>query len=120
MFEVTQTILMGDGSGREGNCLQAVVASLLDLPLDKVPHFLESPDWWVALVTFMRTQGLNIYRLPASAPAPQFGVAIGPSSRGVTHAIAYCDGADWDPHPSRDGLVDVDFFVAIEPIVGGA
>lgn len=36
MSEVTQTILLNDPSGRPRNCLQAAVASLLDLDFDLI------------------------------------------------------------------------------------
>ena len=37
---VDQTIFVGDPQ-RPGNCVAACVATLLDLPLDRVPHFIE-------------------------------------------------------------------------------
>lgn len=113
MAEVTQTILLGDASGRQGNCLQAAVASMLDLPLDEVPHFVEAEDWWTALVSFVRAHGSNVRRLSKADGPPVLGLAVGPSPRGVTHTVVCRDGAQWDPHPSRDGLTDVDYYVAL-------
>lgn len=44
MKPVNQTIFTVPG----GNCLQASLASVLELPLDEVPHFanIETDDWW--------------------------------------------------------------------------
>jgi hypothetical protein len=111
--EVTQTIMVGDGSGREGNCLQAAVASLLDLPLDNVPHFLESPDFENTMVTFAAQHGYKI-RYSWTTP-PEFGLAHGPSPRGVSHAVVYRDSEfAWDPHPDRSGLLRATQFVHFE------
>lgn len=42
MNKVYQTIV----DKGHGNCMQAVIASLLELPLEEVPHFLEFGDHW--------------------------------------------------------------------------
>jgi hypothetical protein len=42
MTPVFQTII----SGTEGNCMQAAIASLIDLPLEEVPNFKESGVHW--------------------------------------------------------------------------
>lgn len=43
MTPVFQTII----SGTEGNCMQAAIASLLDLKLEEVPNFKESGHLWM-------------------------------------------------------------------------
>lgn len=105
MSEVTQTILHPDPEGRIGNCLQAAVASLLDLDIADVPHFAEYDDWWERMVAWAKTQGwIVVYRQPNVPVA--MGVAYGPSERGVSHAVVVRDGETvWDPHPSRAGLL---------------
>lgn len=104
MAEVTQTILHPDPQGRIGNCLQAAVASLLDLHLDDVPHFAEHDDWMQRMVAWAKARGWTVYdRQPNVSVA--MGVAYGPSERGVTHAVVVRNGEPvWDPHPSRAGL----------------
>ena len=44
MKPIYQTIFTVPG----GNCLQASLASIFDMPLEGVPHFanIESDDWW--------------------------------------------------------------------------
>lgn len=118
MSEVSQTIILGDGSGRLGNCLQAAVASALDLPLDEVPHFAEVEDWWRALVEFVQERGSNVVLRPASDGPPVLGLAFGQSPRGVMHAVVCRDGeVVWDPHPSRDGLSSVSSYVRFDALV---
>ncbi len=47
MIPIDQTIVAADRKdGVPGNCLQAAVASMLELPLEAVPHFLLSGDKW--------------------------------------------------------------------------
>ena len=57
MKPVYQTIF-----GKEnGNCLQAVVASVLELPLDEVPHFISFGDEWLdSYREFMLSKGFDI------------------------------------------------------------
>lgn len=106
MRQITQTILSDQIPGVPGNCLQAAVASLLDLDLDDIPHFITHDDWLQYLVDWGRWRGyLVVARPPATVAA---GIAYGPSPRGVQHAVVWLDGAiAWDPHPSRDGLLSV-------------
>ncbi|MDX3245848.1 hypothetical protein [Streptomyces sp. ME18-1-4] len=116
MKPVTQTILHGDPSGRPGNCLQAAVASLLNLPLDEVPHFIEHDDWEERLAAFCTARGYQPIMRSPDADVP-YGMAWGPSERGVRHAVVWVDGAiAWDPHPSRAGLLKVTELIAFEPI----
>lgn len=104
---VTQTIFADDPQGRQGNCLQAAVASLLVLPLDEVPHFIEHEDWLGRMTDWAGQRGYAVTSAPGADGVP-LGIAYGPSPRGVTHAVVVRDGAiAWDPHPSRAGLVTV-------------
>lgn len=106
---VLQTIFAGNEEGVPGNCLQAAVASLLRLPLEQVPHFLQIEDWWLSLDRFAARHGYVI--LPGASIEPVFGLSFGPSARGVTHAVAHRDGGVWDPHPDRAFLMSVSTYV---------
>lgn len=116
---VTQTILAGEIPGRQGNCLQAAIATILVLPLDDVPHFAESAgDWVEDMVTFGRRHDYRIVWRGADGPVPDLGLAFGPTVRSadITHAVAVMDGRIWDPHPSRAGLTAVSTYVDWLPI----
>lgn len=53
MIKVYQTIV----DREHGNCMQAAIASLFELSLDKVPHFLEYRDkWFETFYAFVREQ----------------------------------------------------------------
>lgn len=103
---------------QRGNCLQAVIASLLELPLDQVPHFVQDhvesdgeEDWWDSLVAFVRTQGWNPHAAhPVTDYPGQHLFVSGPSPRGkgddgLWHVVIYRNGRMvHDPHPDRTGL----------------
>jgi hypothetical protein len=58
MTPVYQTIV----DPGKGNCLQAVVASLLDLHLDDVPHFISFEDkWFEAYFNFLEEKGIEYH-----------------------------------------------------------
>lgn len=86
MKPIKQTILE---AGR-GNALQACVASLLELSLEDVPNFLESPDYleslnqWLSLRSqaFLKVD-LTDGRLPYPAAAGLLCLLAGPSPRGT-------------------------------------
>lgn len=99
---------------QRGNCLQACVASLLELPLDDVPHFVSYPmeEWWFVVERFFADRGLGICWQPLNpehggwAPLGVDVMVTGKSPRGeFNHVVLY---RDWqlshDPHPSGDGL----------------
>lgn len=108
-----------------GDCLRACVASLLDLDLDAVPHFVQYVEhpagtdshlWWWALVGFCSAHGWKIRYAPEPEPAPGgWALADGMSPRGHMHVVVACDGiVVHDPHPSGAGLVSVSGWVAFE------
>ena len=56
MIKIYQTII----DVNHGNCIQAAIASLFELPLEKVPHFLElGENWFGAFYRFIREQGYD-------------------------------------------------------------
>jgi len=121
--EVTQFILANDPSGLPGDCVRASVASLLDMDPAKVPHFTSQDDvrvWPLALTAFAAEHGWDIQRRlfdPAIDRLPEFGIAIGSTTRpAASHAVVIRGGEMvWDPHPSRDGLVEVKQVIEFTP-----
>ena len=116
MRPITQTQFDTGEGGRWGNCLQAAVASALELDLDQVPHFVHDHhhhgrNWWVAVLDFLDRHGMRLVDAdPEHPPAGELCLAVGTSPRGpgIRHAVLLRDGElAHDPHPSGDGLVDV-------------
>lgn len=96
-----------DLSKETGNCLQAAVASLLELKLEEVPHFILFDDeWWCIFQEFFAARNINAIWLPDIQPLGSWHIASVRSPRlpGETHAVV-CDpdgNVVHDPHP--DGL----------------
>lgn len=137
MTPIDQTIFGGDNSNPmlRGNCMQAAFASLLNLPLDQVPHFVAHGDEWRKTVDeWLTARGL--WYLPVAVELlggacwPRhlntLCLLSGDSPRGnfqhmVVGRIRF-DAGEWfaemvhDPHPSRAGLVKVNFWDFILPL----
>jgi len=104
----------GQDGTRPGNCWQACVASLLEFPLSKVPHFAElyPTSWWPETQDFVATEtGLRIECFMPDARTDEGGfmIASGQSPRGdFLHAVVingFTGEIVHDPHPSRAGVV---------------
>lgn len=103
-----------------GNCMQAAVASLLELPLDEVPHFAAATGgedaWWVSLLDFLDSRGFWLARM-IEPKADALGLCAGKSPRGDwEHLVVYRgDALAHDPHPSRDGVTEATEFWYLVP-----
>lgn len=120
---VDQTILASDENkarGLYGNCFQAAIASYLERPLDSVPHISAFTQWMQALDLWAAGEGYLVKAWDVAPPAPVTDGVLHPdidkrriivggiSPRGIMHVCVAEDGRIvWDPHPSRDGLIDV-------------
>ena len=119
---------------QRGNCLTAVVASLMDLPIEAVPNFVQDHvnhdadndvdwDWWTRLHRFIGERGYVMrYLRPVVDPTcppeshfpdPEQGefyavTGISPRDPRIHHIVIYRDGQMvHDPHPERTGLAEV-------------
>jgi hypothetical protein len=129
MRPVLQTIL-----GDRGNCTQAVLASVLELPLESVPNFFDAgptdTDWWNALYTFLAGRNLSMWHVyyPNHEHAlldlkhrPGHLLVWGESPRSPTrqHYVVWRGGQMvHDPHPGCGGLVrigGVDLLYPLDP-----
>jgi hypothetical protein len=117
----------GDAGAVPGNCMQACMASVLDLPLDLVPHFaLFGDKWGEAIVLWVQSRGksLRVYNdwnehkewwaargveceVLGLAPHEQPMLAAGQSHSGPwSHMVVWQHGRiAHDPNPLRLGLV---------------
>ena len=118
MKPADQLITHDPANGKFGDCQRAVIASLLSLPIEDVPHFGEiskgDPEaFWTSLQEFCESKGYAYLTVPARSGFAFYcggeGVyheICGPSPRGdFLHVVVGCDGQIvHDPHPSRAGL----------------
>lgn len=117
MIPVLQTVFVPEGATQaelekpgatRGNCLQAAVASLFELPLEDVPHFVAAEDWWGCLTDWLGKMDLTpVYVnhsdvMPWNVPY----LAIGDSPRGDFKHVVIEQNNDLlhDPHPDGTGL----------------
>ena len=119
MKPVDQEFVHKPEEGQFGDCQRAVIASLLELPIQEVPHFYVESDgdavlFWELVQTFVGGHGYAYLSVPATSGIAFYGLydgvyheISGPSPRGngTYHAVVGCDGEIvHDPHPSRAGL----------------
>lgn len=120
MQKLQQTILHDDPQGREGNCWQTVLACVLDLELDEVPHFVQIDvdtelNWFFNTYKWCEKRGLSIVGTPNPPETDDYILVVGKSPRGdFSHVVIYKDGKMFhDPHPSGEGLATQDDFYLI-------
>ncbi len=125
MTPVDQTRLHDPARGVPGNCMQAALATLLDLQIDDVPDFAagELADtgprlkaYWQRVDDFLAVRGLYRIGIPEQG-LPGLHLASGLSPRGAGHVVVR---SGWqtvhDPHPSRADLASVDRLWVLVPI----
>lgn len=119
MIPVTQTRLhIKDRHGnvlQKGNCFQAAVASIMELPLDEVPNFIEYSDdeWFEKFISFLDSKGYkyNWHYANDEQEIKGYSIGSGISPRAtkdcrITHAVICLDGKMiFDVHPSREGVI---------------
>ena len=105
---------------KNGDCLKCCVASLLELPYEKVPNFVEELDWNYAMQKFLKTY--NMYPLYLQRTDPLYQkvnyIATGKSFRGDFHHAIIMNGNDMvhDPHPSNLGIENFQHIIVFQPI----
>lgn len=107
MTPVDQQYLKGNPEGIPGDCVRACVASILDLPIEEVPHFVQLHDqeWQLAMIDWCEERGIVATWKQGISRDHWPYMVCGPSPRSGRHACVYQSGALLhDPHPSRDGL----------------
>ena len=127
MKPVDQTIFSGESITIVGNCFQACVASLLELPIQSVPHFIqigidEGNDWFDVFDDWLNDRNMfsveiclkdktNILAISSN----QYCIVSGLSPRNIMHSVIgktskfrRDSGIELihDPHPSRDFFVE--------------
>ena len=127
MIPTKQTILHDPENGKHGNCLTAVLASLLHMDIEDIPVFADEETWVKDLNTWLRRYGLAYVMMSNAKFLEDHGITgvwhevSGNTSRfsDVVHACVARDGEIvFDPHPDGTGLSKIDlhgFFIVLEP-----
>ena len=120
MIPVDQTIPYEAGSVVGGDCLRAAVASVYELPIEAVPHFIQfGENWGEALRLYVNSRGFELLKLDGTPTGDEIVLAFGLSPRGVQHSVVWRnDEMLHDPHPSKSGLVGapVSFWSITRPL----
>ena len=118
MIPVKQQVLYQDEPRIYGDCMRACVASILELPINEVPHFLEVAkgsiyEFYNLIEEFLLERGYEaywqhslIYHWRPGLP-DCYHIISGPSPRypGVGHAVVGLNGSPvFDPHPDNTML----------------
>ena len=97
----------------KGNCLQACIASLFELDLEEVPHFVLESDWVGALDSWLKQYDLQTIDVDLEYMKQQGGdtwkalgyhLICGKSSRADHAVVGYNGKMVHDPHPDGGGL----------------
>lgn len=117
MIPVMQTKLYSEDGIHNGNCMAACLASLLEIPLWMVPPFEDMfartdhttrRDNWLTRFFGIELEYTTIKMIEEGVVLPEFYIAVGPSARGVHHAVIYSNGKMvHDPHYSQEGIINV-------------
>ena len=128
MKPIKQTILHDPANGKHGNCLSAVIASLLHIDIETVPLFITPGTWVQDLNAWLEPFGLAYcmvedfdLQIEAYGIKGMWHEVSGNTGRSkdVTHACVANDGVlVFDPHPDNTGLTKITchgFFIALRP-----
>lgn len=102
----------------KGDCFRACLATILELPIQKVPHFALldfAPDVSVSMQCAQAWLEANGYEMwmgidDGERPLP-LCIVNGLSPRGIKHAVVGDTATGeiiHDPHPSRSGLTTIE------------
>jgi len=113
---------------KPNGCYAACIASITGIPLDEVPHPVESdfsPQAWClyrnTLVRFLRYRGWWLAYIPVATewgPPKGYAIISGNSPRGTGHSCVALDGKIiHDPHPEGGGLVTTEEYEVLIELV---
>lgn len=95
-----------------GNCWQTAIASVLEQPLDSVPHFVQADEegienWWTYTINWLWNRGYEMFRINRHLYTNEYYFVSGKSPRGdYHHVVIYQNGRMvHDPHPDNTGVL---------------
>ena len=106
--------------GKEGNCLFANIATLLNIPIESCPYVPHNDDWQKNINAWLiPTHEYYLITVNAEGYPIHPGVyylAAGKTSRGLMHSVIYKDGKLFhDPHPSNIGIDRIEEYDLLVP-----
>lgn len=118
---ITQTEFYDPDNPASGNCVEASIATILDISLQSIPKLIppncDVITFWDNVDDFLMTVGMRLKLWHSKDYPPGRYLVSGPSVRGCSHMVVYEDGQLlWDPHPSRAGVLEVRYIHTLEPL----
>lgn len=95
----------------EGNCFNACLASILEIPLESIPDIMRdawNDSWFTDYCKWMEQFNLTLAMLTfGSWLPPGYSILSGEAERGLEHSVvAFSGKMVHDPHPSHVGLIE--------------
>jgi hypothetical protein len=124
MIPQRQTIFVADHPKGRGNCRSAVMASILEMPIDDVidttSDAVRDNGFWQPIYDWLAGRGFKIVSVPPGDDRLKgaYSIGCGPSPRGsFWHAVVCKNGVMvFDPHPSDDGIISIERHDMIVPM----
>ena len=123
MIPVRQTLFVDTHPKGRGNCMSACIASLLELPIDKVidttSDEVRSSGCWQQGIENWLEENHEMKMMLVSPSSSKlegvYSIGCGPSPRGdFYHAVVCKNGVMvFDPHPSDDGCKSFKYYYII-------
>lgn len=113
-----------------GNCFATSLANILDLQVEMVPNIevfympgdskKENPMWLDVINIWLHHKHKKILiktRELSDLPKRGYFIARGMSPRGTRHCICMSQWSPaFDPHPSHEGLISIDYFLYLKNV----
>lgn len=119
MIPVDQQFLHDTETGSVGDCFRACIASVLELPIEAVPHFaLLGSRWQRVLDGYLAGLSREIEWAPGLPPEDLWAIVTvtSPRSQDIKHSVIWHGGKMvHDPHPSRAGGSNPDGYFYLVP-----
>ena len=130
VFQTEFVVQAEDGSiSKNGNCFSACIASMLGIPIEDVPTFVNFPNWLGLANEFVKPFGFEMFmsvprfveycRSAKDSKYHGYYIATGMGPRGFHHSVICKDGeVVHDPHPEGGGIAKIDsvfIFLSVDP-----
>jgi hypothetical protein len=119
MKPVDQLILHDPSNNKIGDCYRACIASILELNIEDVPHFMiQEPRQRIkSLLQFLGEYGYTLYSVEGLVDYTYpdendyyIVSGISPKDSKIKHAvIGYNGKIVHDPHPDKSGIISYDY-----------
>jgi hypothetical protein len=120
MIPTRQTIYGTSFTYQKGNCLQCCIASILNLPLNKVPHFVQlyNNNWGLKMIEFCKLNGFVVTGTYIPSYTKNHNIVVGryyKDLRCYVHCvIGYGKNQIFDPqigYLKRNVLTDIKYYI---------